>query len=97
MAIPQEDATMIAGQLEEAEQTKKPMQHISKRYPEMTVSDAYSIQRAWVNLKLKSGRRRIGWKIGLTSRAMQRSAGISEPDYGQLLDNSEFQVNYDGK
>ena len=87
MAILEEDATMIAGQLEEAEQTKKPIQHISKRYPEMTVSDAYSIQRAWVNLKLKSGRRRIGWKIGLTSRAMQRSAGISEPDYGQLLDN----------
>ena len=87
MAITEEDITKIVDQLEEAEQTKQPIQHISKRYPDMTVIDAYSIQRAWVNLKLESGRRRIGWKIGLTSRAMQRSAGITEPDYGQLLDS----------
>ena len=87
MTIAEEEVSKIVSQLEEAEKTKTPIQHISKRYPNMTVADAYSIQRAWVNLKIKSGRHRIGWKIGLTSRAMQRSAGITEPDYGQLLDN----------
>jgi len=37
--------------------------------------------------KLRSGRRLIGHKVGLTSKAMQRSSQIDEPDYGHLLDN----------
>jgi 2-oxo-hept-3-ene-1,7-dioate hydratase len=32
----------------------------------------------------------IGHKIGLTSRAMQRSSNIDEPDYGALLDDMQF-------
>ena len=33
-----------------------------------------------------SGARVIGHKVGLTSKAMQRSSQIDEPDYGHLLD-----------
>jgi 2-oxo-hept-3-ene-1,7-dioate hydratase len=33
------------------------------------------------------GRKVIGHKIGLTSRAMQQASQIDEPDYGTLLDN----------
>ncbi|RYH28448.1 2-oxo-hepta-3-ene-1,7-dioic acid hydratase, partial [Citrobacter freundii] len=48
--------------------------------------DAYAIQRAWVERKIADGRVLKGHKIGLTSRAMQVSSNISEPDYGALLD-----------
>lgn len=53
----------------------------------MTIDDSYAIQRAWVALKRARGRRIIGHKIGLTSRAMQLASQITEPDFGVLLDD----------
>jgi len=53
----------------------------------MTVEDGYRIGRAWVNLEKSAGKKVIGHKIGLTSRAMQISSQIDEPDYGTLLDD----------
>ena len=47
-------------------------------------------QKAWVALKLAAGRKVAGHKIGLTSRAMQQSSQIDEPDYGVLLDDMVF-------
>ena len=61
----------------------------------MTIEDGYGIQRAWVAKKIAGGRRLIGHKIGLTSRAMQRSSSIDEPDYGALLDDMLFANNSD--
>ncbi len=51
----------------------------------MTIADSYAVQREWVALKLAAGDTLIGRKIGLTSRAMQISSGITEPDYGVLF------------
>jgi len=87
MGISQADAEAIAQRLEQAEQNQSQIGHVSKQFPDMGMADAYAIQRAWVALKLAAGHKLVGWKIGLTSRAMQRAAGISEPDYGQLLDS----------
>ncbi|GAB2604299.1 2-oxo-hepta-3-ene-1,7-dioic acid hydratase [Ramlibacter solisilvae] len=56
----------------------------------MTIEDGYAISRAWVQMKLAEGRRAIGHKIGLTSRAMQQASQIDEPDYGTLLDDMLF-------
>jgi 2-oxo-hept-3-ene-1,7-dioate hydratase len=39
------------------------------------------------NRKIAAGAKLIGHKVGLTSKAMQRSSQIDEPDYGHLLDN----------
>jgi 2-oxo-hept-3-ene-1,7-dioate hydratase len=57
----------------------------------MTLEDGYAVSRAWVAMKLAEGRRVIGHKIGLTSRAMQLASQISEPDYGTLLDDMLFE------
>lgn len=48
------------------------------------------MQREWVRLKIAEGRTLKGHKIGLTSKAMQASSQISEPDYGALLDDMFF-------
>lgn len=53
----------------------------------MGVEDSYAIQREWMKLELASGRKVVGHKIGLTSRAMQLASQITEPDYGTLLDS----------
>lgn len=39
---------------------------------------------------MAAGRSRIGWKIGLTSRAMQQALNIDTPDSGVLLDDMRF-------
>lgn len=77
----------LAERLDASERTRVQIGHFSSEYPEMTIEDAYAIQKAWVDLKLRRGRTIIGHKIGLTSRAMQRAANITEPDYGSLLDD----------
>jgi 2-oxo-hept-3-ene-1,7-dioate hydratase len=41
-------------------------------------------------MKVKRGRTIKGHKIGLTSKAMQYSSNINEPDYGSLLDDMFF-------
>jgi 2-oxo-hept-3-ene-1,7-dioate hydratase len=56
----------------------------------MTVEDGYAIQRAWVALEIAAGRSIRGRKIGLTSRAMQLSSQIDEPDYAPLMDDMFF-------
>ncbi len=66
------------------------VEHFSKRFPEMTIADGYAVARAWVRAKVAAGRVVRGHKIGLTSRAMQQSSQIDEPDYGTLLDDMFF-------
>ncbi|MCY1266543.1 2-oxo-hept-4-ene-1,7-dioate hydratase [compost metagenome] len=77
----------LAHELREAERTRIQVEQFSKRYPQMTMDDSYSIQREWVGLEREAGRKVIGHKIGLTSRAMQIASQITEPDYGTLLDS----------
>ncbi len=63
---------------------------LSVQYPDMTLDDAYAVQAALIARKYASGRTRVGWKIGLTSRAMQMALNIDTPDSGVLLDNMVF-------
>src|SRR5215471_10255794 len=79
-----------ARRLDQAEKTRTQIRQFSLDYPEITIEDAYAIQKAWVGLKLQSGRTLRGHKIGLTSKAMQYSSNINEPDYGALLDDMFF-------
>ncbi len=77
----------LAAELNQAEKSRQQLEHFSKRFPGMTVEDGYAISRAWVKTKIGAGRVARGHKIGLTSRAMQISSQITEPDYGTLLDD----------
>ncbi|WP_024795212.1 2-oxo-hept-4-ene-1,7-dioate hydratase [Tomitella biformata] len=76
-----------ARRLYEAEKTRTPIPQLSLQYPAMTIEDAYAVQRALTDLKVADGRTVRGRKIGLTSKVMQRNAGITEPDYGVLFDD----------
>ena len=89
------DVKTLAGSLDTAEKARSQVGQFSLACPEMTIEDAYAVQRAWVGQKIAEGRRLIGHKIGLTSRAMQRSSNISEPDYGALLDDMLFEDGQD--
>ena len=87
MSLDQNTLANAAERLEEAERTRVACRQFSLDYPDMTIDDAYAIQHAWMQLKLRNGRTVKGHKIGLTSKAMQRAVNIAEPDYGTLLDD----------
>ena len=80
----------LARELHESERSRVQVEHFSKRHPGMTIEDGYAVSRAWVAMKVAEGRQVRGHKIGLTSRAMQQSSQIDEPDYGTLLDDMFF-------
>lgn len=81
----------IATRLHEAERNRQQIRQVSLDHPDITIEDAYAIQRTWVEMKVAEGREIRGHKIGLTSRAMQQSSNIDEPDYGTLLNDMFFQ------
>jgi 2-keto-4-pentenoate hydratase len=80
----------IAEELIDAESLQSPVVPLTERYSELTVSDAYQIQLEVIAKKIKEGHEVIGKKVGLTSIAMQQMLGVSEPDYGHLLDTMKI-------
>ncbi|MGH6741267.1 MAG: 2-oxo-hepta-3-ene-1,7-dioate hydratase, partial [Bradyrhizobium sp.] len=56
-------------------------------FPAITIEDSYAISTEVMTRKVAAGRKVIGHKVGLTSKAMQRSSMIDEPDYGYILDD----------
>jgi 2-keto-4-pentenoate hydratase len=53
----------------------------------LSVADAYRIQMINVERSLAVGHQIVGRKVGLTSLAMQKMMGVSEPDFGHLFDD----------
>jgi 2-oxo-hept-3-ene-1,7-dioate hydratase len=90
MHLSAEDHARAAADLLRAEATGIQTGLLSLRHPDMDLDDAYAVQDRVVAEKCAAGRRRVGWKIGLTSRAMQQALGIDTPDSGVLLDDMEF-------
>jgi 2-oxo-3-hexenedioate decarboxylase len=51
-----------------------------------TVTEAYQVQKLSVERRLARGERRIGVKMGLTSRAKMQQVGVNEVAWGRLTD-----------
>lgn len=86
-----ESIAAAAEALDRAERSRTQIGLLSLANPGMSMDDAYAVQAAWVERKLGDGRRVIGRKIGLTSKAMQAALSIDIPDSGILLDNMWFE------
>ena len=87
-----EDHALAARDLLQAEATGEQIGLLSLRHPEITMDDAYAVQNAIYRAKLDAGHRVVGWKIGLTSRAMQSALNIDIPDSGILFDDMLFET-----
>jgi 2-oxo-hept-3-ene-1,7-dioate hydratase len=90
MMLSQSELFTAVEALDHAERHRSQTGLLSLRYPEMTLDDAYAVQQAWVRQKIAGGRKVVGWKIGLTSKAMQYALNIDTPDSGILFDNMVF-------
>ena len=76
----------LARALHRARHDRVPVPPLTEARPELTAADAYAVQRRLVELLQADGEGQIvGYKLGLTSRAMQEQLGIDQPDYGPVL------------
>lgn len=74
-------------ELTEARQSGKPCPPLRGRLlPEGDVESAYQVQQRQAQAWWDRGERRVGAKIGLTSRAVQENFGVYQPDFGVLTD-----------
>lgn len=85
-----EDHARAAADLLKAEKTGIQIGLLTQRHPDMGMDDAYAIQNAIYRAKIAQGNQVIGWKIGLTSKAMQYALNIDIPDSGILFDDMLF-------
>ncbi|MCG5451048.1 MULTISPECIES: 2-keto-4-pentenoate hydratase [Micromonospora] len=74
-------------ELADARSTGKPCAPLRGRLlPEGDVEAAYRVQQLQARAWQGRGERRVGAKIGLTSRAVQETFGVFQPDFGMLTD-----------
>ena len=51
----------------------------------MSIDEAYDVQFELLDLRQAKGDEHAGWKVGLTSKAMQEQQGVHEPCLGHLV------------
>ena len=84
------DIAAAAEALYRAERERRQIPALTLTWPDMDLDDAYAVQKRWEDRKIADGRAVVGYKIGLTSRAMQMAVNIDQPDFGVLLDDMMF-------
>ena len=88
MPLTPEQVKELAHALHKAEHTLEPIPPLTEQYPDMDIADAYAVQLAGIEERMQAhGGSIVGWKVGLTSKAMQQMLGVDQPDFGHLLDN----------
>lgn len=87
MALDERDVAWAADMLENARRSRSPLEPLAKLLSTLDLPSAYRIQGEWVRRRVASGARVEGYKVGLTSRAMQEQLGVDQPDAGCLLDD----------
>ena len=55
-------------------------------FDRLSLDEAYHIQLALIDRRCAAGDRQIGWKVGLTSKAIQEQFGFHEPCFGCILE-----------
>jgi 2-keto-4-pentenoate hydratase len=80
-----EEAKLEGKALYEAKRTGVPVPPLTGARPELTTADAYAIQQEFVQLLLDGGDTVVGYKLGLTSKAMQDVLGVDQPERDRFI------------
>lgn len=79
------DVQRLTDRIEQAQRSATAIPKLTEDHPGMTLGDGYAVQQALLQRWLAEGRRQVGWKAGLTSRAKMEQMGVRVPTIGFLL------------
>ncbi len=85
IAIPTAVERLLKGRL-----TPEMTAPLTETAPDLTLEQAYAIQRALEQALVARGERVIGWKAGFTNPTMQETYGVGEPVLGFMLGSGVF-------
>jgi 2-keto-4-pentenoate hydratase len=88
--MPLTDVPGKARALYDARRDRRAIAPFTDADPDLGMSDGYAVQEELVKLLLADGDRVIGYKVGLTSKPMQRMIGVDRPDYGPVLASTVY-------
>ena len=91
----EETAQVVADTILGAYKARTPVPPVREIMPGGTIELAYLAQEINTARRLDEGPRLVGRKIGLTSLAVQRQLGVSQPDYGMLFDDMAVPDGWD--
>lgn len=70
--------------------SRRAVEPLLSREPDISIEDAYRIQEQFVARRLAAGEKIIGKKIGATSKPVQEFLGVYQPDFGMLTSGMVF-------
>ncbi|MBF5007735.1 2-keto-4-pentenoate hydratase [Diaphorobacter caeni] len=85
-----QDIQLAAQMLRDAGTHSQFIQPLREQFSTLDADSAYAIQRLNNELRMQAGHRRVGCKIGLTARSVQKQLGVDQPDFGVLFDDMSF-------
>lgn len=94
-----ESVALLTDRIDAAQSSAQAIDKLTNDFPAMTVADGYAVQLELRRRWLAQGRRQVGWKAGLTSRAKMEQMGVYVPGIGFLMadmarpENSAVQTN----
>ena len=88
--MPLTDVAGKAAALYEARRTRQPIEPFTDADPDLGMADGYAVQQQLTSLLLADGDRIVGYKVGLTSKPMQKMIGVDQPDYGPVLASTVY-------
>ena len=86
MSLDEPTMDQLAETVDEAAKNSEPIVMLTADYPDMTLDDAYTIQRKSMARRVERGESIVGMKMGLTSTAKMEQMNVHNPIYGHLTD-----------
>jgi len=84
-ALGDADIRTLTDRIEAAQLGATAIPKLTEDFPAMTLGDAYAVQLQLLRRWVAGGRRQVGWKAGLTSKAKMDQMGVRVPTVGFLL------------
>lgn len=77
--------------IREARAQRRTIARVSETHGIAGLAQAYQVAEINTTARLaEPGRRVVGLKVGLTSKAVQQQLGVDQPDFGMLFDDMEY-------
>jgi 2-keto-4-pentenoate hydratase len=80
----------VANRLWDASLSKMPCAPVRNDLGKDNIAGAYRVQYANAHRRIAGGGTQVGFKVGMTSAAVQQQLGYFEPNFGHLFGDREF-------